>query len=107
VSRTRPTYALVRVQQLMASPLSRVITGAAVNGAGELGLDEDAIVECVLNLDSACFHKTMPAEKRPGLWQDVYRPTFEGLALYVKVQIVEERPGETIVIISFKQHRTT
>jgi hypothetical protein len=103
VTPDRPTYDLARVQQLVASPLSRVITGVAVNGAGELGLDEEAIVDCVLSLDSACFHKTMPAEKRTGLWQDVYRPMFEGFALYVKVQIVESHPGETVVVISFKR----
>lgn len=100
---SRPTYDLADVQRLASSPLNRVITGAAFNGAGELGLDEGAIVDCVLSLDVACFYKTMPAEKRPGSWQDVYRPTFEGFALYVKVQIVEEYPDETVVVISFKR----
>lgn len=103
MSAGQPTYDLARVKQLVASPLSRVITGAAVNGAGALGLDEEAIVDCVLSLDAACFFKTMSSEKRPGLWQDVYRPTFEGFALYVKVQLVGEHPGETVVVISFKR----
>lgn len=98
-----PTYDLARVQLLMASPSTRIITGTALNGAGALGLDEEAIVHCVLGLDRSCFHKTMPAEKRDGLWQDVYRPTFEGFALYVKVQIVEENPGAHVVVISFKR----
>ncbi len=99
----RPTFDLARVQSLASSPLSRWITGAAVKGAGELGLDEQAIIDCVLSLDADCFYKTMPAEKRPGCWQDVYRPMFEGFALYVKVQIIGEEPDETVVVISFKR----
>jgi hypothetical protein len=99
-----PTYDLRRVHELVASPPSRFITGRAFRGAGGLGLDEAAIVECVLGLDSSCFHKTMEAKKRPGHWQDVYHPTFEGYPLYVKVQIVEQGPGEMVVVISFKRN---
>jgi len=103
VNFSSPTFDLARVQSLAASPHSRLITGAAVKGAGELGLDEQAIIDCILSLDADCFYKTMPAEKRPGCWQDVYRPTFEGFALYVKVQIIGEEPDETVVVISFKR----
>ena len=38
-----------------------------------------------------------------GLWQDVYRPRFQGFPLYVKVQLAEVLPHEMVVVISFKR----
>lgn len=76
------------------------ITFSARAGAALLGLGEAEIVRCVLELRQSDFYKSMEAEKAPGLWQDVYRPVFEGLVLYVKVQIA--RQGDAIVI-SFKE----
>jgi len=45
----------------------------------------------------------MESEKRPGLWQDVYRPRFAGFALYVKVQLA---PATGAVVISFKKDQS-
>jgi hypothetical protein len=41
----------------------------------------------------------MEAEAVPGLWQDVYRPVFDGLALYVK----EISFAGFVIVISFKE----
>lgn len=54
---------------------------------------------CVLALTASDFYETMESDAVPGLWQDVYRPTYGLMALYVKLQI--ERDGDAIVI-SFK-----
>ena len=40
----------------------------------------------------------MGSEAQPGLWQDVYRPVYEKIALYVKLQI----DRDDAIVISFK-----
>ncbi|MQA91303.1 MAG: mRNA interferase MqsR [Gemmatimonas sp.] len=67
--------------------------------AQRLAFKIDDICDCILTLESGDFYKTMPARHMPGFWQDVYRPQFGGFALYVKVQIVDNRS----VVISFKE----
>jgi hypothetical protein len=32
----------------------------------------------------------MDSDQRPGLWQDVYRPVYEGRQVYVKLQIHQD-----------------
>jgi hypothetical protein len=91
------TYDLERIKELVVEG-RRIITLSALRGARSIGLEEDEIVDAVLALKAADFYKTMPAEKIPGLWQDVYRPNFRGVDLYVKLQITGQA-----VIISFKR----
>lgn len=42
----------------------------------------------------------MPAKKLAGLMQDVYRPRYLGVRMYVKVQVTGDK---ITVVISFKQ----
>ncbi len=93
----KPTYELDRIKELVRNG-ERVITLSALAGARELGLDEEDIDKVVLGLRAGDFHKTMPAERIPSLWQDVYRPVHEGIELYVKLQI-----SSSAVVISFKR----
>lgn len=79
------------------------MTGASARGAGELGFDEADIFACVVGLTGAEFYKSMEADARPGFWQDVYRPTYGGIELYVKVQLEGAAPDELSVIIQFKR----
>jgi hypothetical protein len=58
------------------------------------------VVACVGALTRADFYKSMPALNLPGTCQDVYRPTYLGQALYVKVQ---QRVDRLAVVISFKE----
>jgi Motility quorum-sensing regulator, toxin of MqsA len=95
-SRT-PTYDLAEVQRLVGQgPISSMISDAARQGAARLDLYEAEIVEAILLLSSSNFHKTMEAERTPGLWQDVYHLRYREKDLYVKVQI--DRKGRAIVI---------
>jgi hypothetical protein len=94
-----PTYDLERLQTLVASGLYR-ITESAFQGAAALELDESDILECVGMLSIGDFYKTMPSLKINGVMQDVYRPTYMKLALYVKLQ---ELPTGVAVVISFKE----
>jgi len=78
-----------------------VVTAAALDGAFLLGFDRYDIEECVLGIDDGDFYKTMPAEKRPGCMQDVYRPCYLTIHLYVKLQLTQSL--EQAVVIAFKK----
>ncbi len=99
VGKNDPAYDLSDIQRKVSKGEFR-ITFSARAGAALLGLGEAEIVRCVLDLRQSDFYKSMEAEKAPGLWQDVYRPVFEGLVLYVEVQIAIQ--GDAVVI-SFKE----
>ena len=72
---------------------------AAMDAAVELGFDEEDMRDCIVNhLEETHFYKTMESEKKPGLMQDVYRITYQGERLYVKLQVVINA-----VVVSFKE----
>lgn len=96
----KPTYDLSHIQECI-SERRFVITGTATDGAAELGFGAKEIVECIVNqLNASHFYKTMPADKAPGFWQDVYLITYCQQRLYIKLQI--NARGKA-VIISFKE----
>lgn len=75
------------------------MTASAMQGQWELGFSDQDVVDAIQALTSVDFYKSMPPEHQGFLaWQDVYKPVFKRVALYVKFQI--DRRGE--VIISFK-----
>lgn len=80
-----PTYDLDSLKAEVKARRYRV-TRVAVEGASALKLDDSDIEACVLALDEGDFYKTMKSETRTGLMQDVYKPTYLGITLYVKVQ---------------------
>lgn len=95
-----PTYPLEKVKRLIRDGRYR-ITLTALETAGLMGFFEDAITDCVLSqLSVTHFYKPMPAKKAPGLMQDVYKITYEGHRVYLKVQIDY---GGNAVIVSFKR----
>jgi len=98
----KATYSLARVRELIAARRYRIRRSASM-GAAELGLDETDILQCVALLDANTFYKSMESEQCPGLWQDVYRPFFQGFQLYVKIQLVEVEPNDMLAVISFKR----
>lgn len=95
----RPHYTLTEVKRFIRRVESRRITRSALDGAAVLGLTDEDVVACVLDLMSVDFYKSMTATVDRTLWQDVYRPRYAGVPLYVKIQIVG---GKTAVVISFK-----
>lgn len=97
----KPAYALEQVQWLVGQgEITCVISEAAILGGDDLKIDRAGIVDVVLSLTSDDFYKTMEAELRPGLWQDVYRRSSGEVELYIKLQI--DRSGRAVVI-QFKQ----
>jgi hypothetical protein len=97
--RNLPTFSLELIQTLVGSGDYR-ITESALDGAADLYLDEDDVVDCVQELSRSHFYKTMPSTKVPGTEQDVYRTRYAGFAIYLKVRVID---GKRAVIISFKQ----
>jgi hypothetical protein len=77
-----------------------IVTMTAENSALNLGLDDEDIFDCVVNyLSETHFYKTMPAEKKTGLMQDVYRITYKTHRIYLKLQVA----NDWAVVISFKE----
>lgn len=99
-SQDSPSYDLAAVQQLVRTG-AFFITAVALTGAGEMKLDRTDIECCVLALTPADFRKTMPADKVPGLMQDVYKPRYQGKKIYVKLQV--RLGGSPAVVVSFKR----
>jgi motility quorum-sensing regulator/GCU-specific mRNA interferase toxin len=94
-----PRYNLSDIQKLVLEGRYHV-TLQAGQDAFDLGFDSEGVRECVLALNETHFYKSMPAEKVPGLWQDVYRLRYEGTRVYLKLQI--DFDGKAVVI-SFKE----
>jgi len=92
-------YSLAELKSLVESGGFKV-TQVALQTALALGFDEDDIKECIVeSLEATHFYKTMPSEKVPGCWQDVYKITYRATRMYVKLQIGH---GGEAIIISFK-----
>ena len=97
-SAMHPTYRLEQIKGLMRDG-SWFMTGEAVDTAGELGFDQEDVFDCIVNhLSETHFYKTMPAKSIPGCMQDVYHITYEGVRIYLKLQV-----RVNAVVISFKE----
>lgn len=96
-----PHYDLQLLKRLFRSEDTRRITVKAQEGAVGLGyMDVDAIQTVIEKIIPEDFHKTMPAEKCPGLWQDVYKVDDGENRIYIKMQLSYD--GKKAVLIQFK-----
>ncbi len=105
----RPTYSLRLLQRLIRQR-RYLLAYRAVQDARRLGF-RDAIADCVCGLndipvrDGGNFHKSSIARRPPvgseGLWHDVYFVVYEGVQLYIKLQL---SPIGQAVIISFHEN---
>jgi motility quorum-sensing regulator/GCU-specific mRNA interferase toxin len=79
-----PRHNLEKIKSVFSTRKSLNITGSALRDAASLGYGSEEIIAVIQSIEPDHFHKTMPSEKRPGLWQDVYRVPDRGMELYVK-----------------------
>jgi motility quorum-sensing regulator / GCU-specific mRNA interferase toxin len=94
------SYALLRVKELVKEGKYQV-TSTALQGAALMGFLDEDITDCIVNfLEPTHFYKTMASEQRAGMMQDVYKITFEGKRVYLKLQINQ---SGLAVIVSFKE----
>lgn len=96
----RESYPLPRIKGLVRESKYR-ITVSAFQTAALMGFLDEDITDCVVNcLEPSHFYKTMAAEQKAGLMQDVYKITYEGKRVYLKLQINQ---SGLAVIVSFKE----
>ncbi|HEU4452065.1 MAG TPA: type II toxin-antitoxin system MqsR family toxin [Longimicrobium sp.] len=99
-----PKFSLARVQELVRLGEPHVhITMSAVAGARALYMSAGDIVDCISDMTEEDYEQTLESISIPGTFQDVYKPRYEGFAIYLKVRMVEDR--QTIVI-SFKRNES-
>ena len=92
-----PHCKLVVVQTLAAAGKVRT-TNSAREGAAELGLGFQEMVEVVMGLAPADFHKSMTTHADHTVWQDVYRPSTAAGDIYLKLTVIDD-----VLIVSFKE----
>lgn len=95
------TYDLSLIKDLLKSPKTRIITGEANRNASSLGyLNPEDIINRALEVEPTDIYKTMPAQKFPGIMQDVYRSITQKDRLYIKFQLSKDKKA---VLIQFKE----
>ncbi len=73
-------------------------THAARAGANELGLAFSGMLDVVMALTPADFHKSMTTHADHTIWQDVYRPSTQAGDVYLKLTVIDD-----VLIVSFKE----
>lgn len=93
----KPRYQLKTVKAMITAGQFDITATAELGGIG-LGFSADDIRDTVLALTPLDFYKSMPSDRNPKEWQDVYLPNVRDIKLYVKIKITD-----LLVIISFKE----
>lgn len=76
------------------------ITGTCRKEFSRLDYSEGAVIRIVKRLRKAEIYKTMPAEKKPDLMQDVYHTREKADNFYIKLQ--KSSCGGRCIILQFK-----
>jgi len=80
-----PSYDLATIQDTVAKNGIESFTMMALNGIVTMGMNVQEALLVIKTLSSKDFYKTMPAQKDPGMFQDVYRAlTPNGKTAYIK-----------------------
>ncbi len=99
--RQRPHYPLKDIKAAFSDVTRINRTLSAANGADDLGLDEQAVIDVVATLTWRDSDKSMPSDINPAIWQDVYKPIIDARELYVKFTL--DVQGQ-LLLISFKEN---
>lgn len=101
---SRPSFDLELIKTLVRLE-EWTATTRAFQDASEMEFDPSDIRDCVLSLTAADFYKTAGSETLKGRMQDVYKPTYCEIRIYLKLQIHEEKSisRKKTVVISFHQ----
>ena len=96
-----PRYSLARIKAAFADAARLNRTLSAAEGAEELGMDGQAVVDVIASLTAEDFEKSMPSDRDPAIRQDVYKPVVDSRELYVKFTL-DAQGG--LLLISFKEN---
>jgi len=84
-----PTYQLQDIKNALNRVSKLRMTRVARQGANELGMDDQDIINAIQAITPSQFYKTMPSNKLPNaLYLDVYRTHWNGKNVYAKFQDV-------------------
>ncbi len=98
VEKRKPTYDLASIKAAVAEGRYRLTLSARQSAYG-MGMSDADIAHTVARLKRSDFYKSMTTFRDSHVWQDVYRPRQNNLALYVKFQIDDVG----YLIVSFKE----
>lgn len=73
-------------------------TASALAGAAALDFDFDGMIDIVMALTPADFHKSMTTYTDHHRWQDVYRVSTVAGKIYLKITVIDD-----VLIVSFKE----
>ncbi len=94
-----PHYKLDNIQAQMVSIETLRLTASSMKGLAELGWRFSDALDVVAKLERKDFQKSMTIYSDSKVWQDVYRPTYREVNLYVKIQMDDKG----CFTISFKE----
>lgn len=98
----RRTYDLESIKEAFAdaSSLGVKVTNTAFQGAQELGLSREEMVEVIQSLNNKNFLKSMTSYADHRVWQDVYHATREQKEIYLKFTV---KADGDYLLLSFKE----
>ena len=90
-------YSLKTIKEFI-SKKKYVVTLSARQSYIAMGLEDDEVLAVIDNLKPMNLYKSMTSYNNHLLWHDVYHSSYEGMELYIKLQVKED-----VIIISFKE----
>ena len=100
MEKRKPHYLLQVIKAAFADPAKLNRSYSSKQGADELGMDDQDVVDVIQALVSKDFDKSMTSIANVRVWQDVYRPNASGTVLYLKFTL--DAMGN-LFLISFKE----
>ena len=94
-----PHYDLNLIKELISKKKYLITKTAQDNARLDFDLNNKQVVQYILNLNNACFYKSMTSIYDHTVWQDVYHLSIDKDIAYIKLQIKSEKS----VIIQFKR----
>lgn len=100
MEKRKPHYLLRDIKIAFSDPAKLNRSFASRQGADDLGMNDQAVVNAIQALKTTDFDKSMTSFADSRVWQDVYRPTLNRTALYVKFTLDSMN---ALFLISFKE----
>ncbi len=100
MEKLKPSFALADIKAAFADPSRLYRSFVSILGADDLGMDDAEVVAAIQALTLADFEKSMTSIADHKVWQDVYKPKYDGRQLYVK--FTPDAQG-ALFLISFKE----
>ena len=100
MEKLRPHYPLTTIKAAFADPARLNRTNVSKQGADDLNMDDQAVVEAIQAITRPDFDKSMTSDQNSAVWQNVYKPSLGGTRLYVKFTL---DANDAFLLISFKR----